>query len=121
VAEREYVDEAALQRAIVKAILKLRPNAWVFHPVGGPYQQPGIPDLLICIDGLLIGMEIKHKKYNESLEHARNRATPEQRRQIRLINASGGMAGVVTSVKEALNLVNRAFVKHDALYKEKEH
>lgn len=117
---REYVDETALQRAIVKAIRKIKPTAWVFHPVGGPFQQPGIPDLLICVDGLMVGMEIKHPKPGESIAHARNRATPEQRRQIRLINRAGGMAGVVVSVDEALDLIRRAFVKHEALRQKKE-
>lgn len=74
--------------------------------------MPGIPDLLICLDGLLIGIEIKFPRPGESVEHARARATSQQRRQIRLINDAGGMAGVVTSVQEALDLIRRAFLKH---------
>ena len=67
----------------------------------------GIPDLLMCTSGLLIGLEVKHQKAGESLEAARKRATPTQRQQFREINAAGGMAGVVTSVEEALELVQR--------------
>jgi hypothetical protein len=101
-----------LQTRVVKAIKALKPGAYVFHPVGGPYQMPGIPDLLLSVDGLFIGMELKQPKPGESVEHARSRATPQQRNQIRKINESGGIAGVVTSVEEALDLIHRAKVKH---------
>ena len=112
--------ETQLQARIVKAIKGIRPNSWIFHPVGGPFQLPGVPDLLMCVDGLFIGMEIKHPKPGESVQHARERATPQQRRQIGLINKAGGMAGVVVSVPEALDLVHRAFVKHDRLGERRE-
>lgn len=113
--------EQQLQDNIWAEVIFHFPNAWIFHPVGGPYQKPGIPDLLICIDGLLIGMEIKHPKPGESVEHARARATPQQRKEIRAINAAGGMAGVVTSVPEAMDLIRRTFVKHGVQYhREKE-
>lgn len=108
-------NEEQLQARICKAIAEKRPEAWIFHPVGGPFQTPGIPDLLICIDGMLIGMELKFAHPGESDKHARNRATPQQRRQIAAINDAGGMAGVVISVDEAFDLIRRAFVKRDAL------
>jgi hypothetical protein len=79
-----------------------------------------VPDLLLCIDGLFIGMEIKFPRPGESVEHAKKRATPQQRNQIRLINNSGGMAGVVTSVAEAMDLIHRAFVKAGRAEKEQQ-
>lgn len=82
--------------------------------------MPGVPDLLMCVDGLFIGMEVKFPRPGESVEHARARATSQQRQQIRLINNAGGMAGVVTSVAEAVDLVHRAFRKRDTLLREKE-
>ncbi len=113
-------NEQQLQTRIWKEIITFYPNAWIFHAVGSPYQTPGIPDLLICIDGLLIGMEIKFPHPGESVEHARARATLQQRRQIRFINLAGGMAGVVTSVEEALDLIRRAFLKRDILQQKRE-
>jgi len=109
------VSEENLQDRVVKAIKKMRPEAWVWHPVGGPYQTPGIPDLLVCIDGVLIGIELKHPKPGETVEHARERATPQQRNQIKKINASGGMAAVCVSVEEALDLIRRALIKNDQI------
>ena len=82
--------------------------------------EPGIPDLLICIDGLLIGMEIKFPGPGESIEHAERGRPSYSAKQIRAINAAGGMAGVVTSVAEALDHCQRAFRKRDALSREKE-
>lgn len=115
----EPTNEKQLQDRIWKRIITLAPTAWVFHPVGGPYQTPGIPDLLICINGMFIGMEVKFPHPGESVEHARSRATPQQRAQIRRINLAGGMAGVVTSEAEALDMINRAYRKYAQREKEK--
>lgn len=104
-----YANEGRLQAAIQKAILDEYPTAWIFHPVGGPYQEVGIPDLLLCIQGLLIGMEIKHQKPGESEEYTRSRVTATQRRQITRIIEAGGMAGAVLTVEEAMDLIVRAF------------
>lgn len=103
--------EAGLQGRIVRAILKLHPQAFIFHPVGSPFQTAGIPDLLVCIEGLFVGIEVKWARPGESHQHALSRATPQQRQQIQLIMRAGGMAGVVASVDEALDLCRRAFEK----------
>lgn len=105
---REPLSEEDLQKRIWKAVKVLCPSAWLFHPVGSPYQQPGIPDLLICINGMLIAMELKLRHPGESLDHARERATALQRKQIKEINEAGGMADVVTSVAEGIALIGRA-------------
>lgn len=111
----EPVNETGLVNKITGQIKKRWPNSWVFKVHGGPMQKTGIPDLLIVIDGLMIGAEVKHQKPRESLEHARNRATPGQRAQIAKINAAGAVAGVVTSVEETFALIEQAFEKRAAL------
>lgn len=112
-------NEAQLQDNIWRRVILDYPNAWLFHPVGGPYQTPGIPDLLIVIDGYFIALELKHPKPGESIEHARARATPQQRKKIRQINAAGGYACVVVSEAEAVRAIKRAFQKRDAALREK--
>lgn len=107
-------NEAGLVVDIAKAILKAYPSVWMFKVVGGPYQMAGVPDLLACVDGLLVGMEAKFIRPGESHEHAVERATPGQRVQITRINASGGVAGVVTSSEEALALIRAGKAKHEA-------
>jgi hypothetical protein len=99
--------EAGLVSRIVKAIKREYPLAWVFNVHGSPYQEGGIPDLLVCIDGYLLGLEVKHIKPGESREHALDRTTPLQRVKIARINAARGTADVVTSVEEAMALVRR--------------
>ena len=94
--------EARLQDRIIRAIRKEYPEAWIFHPVGGPYQVPGVPDLLICVEGRFAGLEIKNLRPGESREHALGRVTPVQRKQLRKIYAAGGIVAAVTSVLEAL-------------------
>lgn len=100
--------EDLLQAKIVKAVMREYPGSWVFHPVGNPYQRSGVPDLLMCVLGLLIGAEVKCPRPGESYQATQDRATPGQRNQIDLINAAGGTAGVVTSVEETLELVRKA-------------
>ena len=96
--------EAGLQRRIVAAIRAQYPSAFLFHPVGGPYQIAGIPDLLICLDGSFVGIEIKFQRPGESEQHARARATAQQLKIIAKIVEAGGYGGVVLSVGEALQL-----------------
>lgn len=112
-------NETGLVRAINKAVKKKYPTAWIFKVHGGPMQMAGVPDLIISIDGMLIGAEVKHQKPGESETHSRHRATEIQRAQIQAINRSGGMAGVVISVEETLDLIDRAFVKQKHILAER--
>ena len=97
--------EAGLLGQVTRAVAKAYPDAWGFKVVGGPYQAAGVPDLLFCVDGLLFGMELKFKRPGESREHALGRATPAQRSQIDRINRAGGVAAVILSAEEALDLI----------------
>jgi hypothetical protein len=103
--------EAALQRRVWRAVAAKYPDVWIFHPVGSPFQLPGIPDLLFCIEGKFVALELKHQHPGESLSHAMLRVTPQQQRQIDLINVAGGQAAVVTNVSEALDVIERALTQ----------
>jgi hypothetical protein len=110
-----WTTETGLVAAITVAVKKAYPTAWIFNVHGGTYQMAGVPDLLIVIDGLLIGAEVKHQKPGESEQHARERATIIQRKKIADIIAAGGMAGVVLTPAETLELIERAFKKHEVV------
>lgn len=101
-------NESGLVKVIVTAIKKQYPDAWVMKVHGGPMQVAGIPDLLIIVDGLLIGAEVKHQKPRESEEHARGRTTAIQRAQIEKIRKAGGTADTVLSAQETLALIELA-------------
>jgi len=93
---------------VIKAVKAEWPAAWVFHPLGGMYQKPGIPDLLMCVEGRFVGIELKNPHPGESDEAARERTTPLQRKCIREINASGGVARTAITVEEAVAVVRHA-------------
>lgn len=103
-------NEAALVRAIARALSHAHPSSWIVKTVGNPYQSSGLPDLLCCIEGRMLALEVKHRKPRESAAHARARATPRQRRVLQMIEQAGGVSGVVLSVDEALSLASRCAV-----------
>ncbi len=71
-------------------------GAWVFKVHGSPYQQVGVPDLLVGYQGRLYGMEVKRP--GQSL-------SPVQAKVIEEIRASGSIAGRVESVADAMELL----------------
>lgn len=98
-----------LEKAIVNKIrdaLKAKGVKWIMKTHGSPYQQSGIPDLL-CIaprTGRFVGIEVKRP-------NGTWKVTELQKKQIDLIREAGGVAGVATSVEEALFLLNEATMK----------
>lgn len=67
----------------------------------------GVPDILALVQGHLFGLEVKHQKPGESLEHAKSRASPAQLLQLKRIKEAGGYGDVVTSVEESLDLIHQ--------------
>lgn len=101
-------NESGLVRDIVRAVRAEHPGAWCFKVHGSPTQTVGTPDLLICVEGLLIAAEVKHQKPGESREHALSRATEVQLAQIEVLRRAGATAGVVLSAEETLALIDHA-------------
>jgi hypothetical protein len=108
----EPVNEAGLIAAIRRRVIALHPHAYVIKQHGSIYTQVGVPDLLVCVDGLFVGMEAKFVRAGESRAHALGRVTPLQHEQIAKIRRAGGTAGVVTSVDEALALIDEAMSRN---------
>ena len=71
-------------------------------------METGIPDVLCCVEGRLIFLEVKHRKPSESEAHAYARTSVEQVRQIRRIRAAGGAACTVLDEDEAVWAVREA-------------
>jgi len=99
------VTERALTDSIVKAIKRAYPAAWVFKVHGHPGQMVGVPDLLVCHRGRLVGLEVKFPQPGESAAHAIGRATPIQLAQLIAIRQAGGLASVVLSVTDSLSVL----------------
>lgn len=98
-------NETGVVREIVQAVNLEYPGSWGMKVHGSPYQPVGVPDLLFCIRGRFVALEVKHQKPGESREHAAQRATDAQLAQIRGIRRAGGGAEVVCSAEEALHVI----------------
>jgi len=100
--------EYTLVNKIKKAILEHYPDAWVFKVVGSPQQESGVPDLLVCVRGRLVGIEVKYRRPRESAAAAVGRATPLQVAQLAKMHRAGAVVGVVLDVEGALGLIAHA-------------
>lgn len=86
--------EAYIQRKIIKHLEGK--GAYVVNVVTA--SKAGVPDLLVCYEGHFVGLEVKIPK-------KRSNTTALQRYNIDLINHTGGLAGVVTSVEDVEELL----------------
>ncbi len=79
--------EQQIQKSIIKYLHEI--GAYTFKTVSS--NRAGIPDVIACIDGRFIALEIKRPK---------GKATPLQKLELSKIVKSGGVASVVTSVED---------------------
>ncbi len=88
--------EARLRSNIVKK-LRLYSGWWtVTH--ADQFGEGGLPDIIGCVQGRFIGLEVKVPGKQHTL-------TERQAHRISQINSSGGKATMVTSVDEAFDFV----------------
>lgn len=80
----------------------LRAQGWFcYKNHGSEYMMAGLPDIICCAEGLFIGLETKHPESRED-------TSVRQEYVHDLIRQAGGKAQVVTSAKEAVQVVNQA-------------
>ena len=77
--------ESAYQKKVIN-FLKTLPNTWVVNIWGGGFMRAGIPDLLVCINGKFVAIELKRTG---------GIVSELQKRNIRLINEANGLAMVL--------------------------
>lgn len=70
----------------IKAFLKALPKTWFFKYWAGPYSKSGIPDIIACVNGHFVAIEVKAET---------GHASELQNRNIRLIQESEGYACIV--------------------------
>lgn len=98
--------ETRLQQRIQKAIRKKYPRVFLFKHWGGPFSPAGIPDLIICLPcldgnrliGLFVALEVK-------LPQDRSKTSKIQDETLADIQFAGGVARVVRSVEEAMDIL----------------
>lgn len=70
----------------IKKFLDSLPNTYYFKFWAGPYSKSGIPDIIACVNGHFVGIEVKGPNGHPS---------ELQKRNIRLIQESNGYACIV--------------------------
>ena len=70
----------------IKNFLKSLPNTFYFKYWAGPYSKSGIPDIIACVNGRFVAIEVKAENGHPS---------ELQKRNIRLIQESNGYACIV--------------------------
>lgn len=100
---RKMTFEEQPEEAIVKKIRKALQGSvggfW-FKVHGGPFQMAGLPDLLGCVQGRFIGIEVKRPSRMTNV-------SPIQQHVIRKINLNGGLAIVSCDPDTAVEEVTR--------------
>ena len=89
------------ESAIISAIqkyLKTVENCFYWKEHGGMYGQAGIPDIIVCLNGKFIALEVKCEK---------GKVTVLQELTIRKIREAGGTAEAVRSAAEAKAVIER--------------
>lgn len=90
---------------IKEAIKQTWPSSKFFKIHGNEFQELGIPDLLGCVEGVFVGLEVKEPD---------NDPDPIQIFRIMEIKKARGIAGVVVTSGEAITLISKGL--HERLH-----
>lgn len=88
--------EAKITRAILRRLKQ--EGGWWAKVHGGPFQVAGLPDIIGLREGVFYGIEVK-------CPGKLNTLTALQKHTLSVLRKNGGVCGVVTSVGEALALL----------------
>lgn len=70
----------------IKKFLNKLPNTWFYKNWSGPYSKSGIPDIIACVNGHFVALEVKAEN---------GKVSDLQKRNVRLINECKGQAYIV--------------------------
>jgi len=95
--KKNYKKESQLVSAIKKALAKEFGGRWIkIH--GGPYQEKGVSDILGCLQGIFIAIEVKMPGKEKNV-------TDLQQKFLDQIKENGGVCFVSTDVEETINII----------------
>lgn len=72
---------------------------WYFKVHGGIFQKSGVPDIIACIQGRFVGIELKKSKGGV--------ISILQEKQMELIRDSGGITGVARSLEDFKKILEK--------------
>lgn len=70
-------------------------GAYFFSAAAGPFSVHGVPDIVVCLHGKFIGIEVK-------APGKENNVTPNQKSHLAAIRRAGGIAFVASSVQDVI-------------------
>ena len=70
----------------IKKFLDTLPNTYYFKYWAGPYSKSGIPDIIACVNGHFVALEVKAEN---------GHASELQKHNIKLIHKANGLADIV--------------------------
>jgi hypothetical protein len=89
--------ESVIQAGIVTRLERME-GVWIVKYPGGTHGKGGTPDLLICVRGRFVGLEVKREG---------GKVSEIQKYQGEKIRSAGGIFEVVYSVEQAVKVVER--------------
>lgn len=93
--------ESALKDRIMKVLRNVPDSTW-FRPGAGPYGKAGVADILGCVDGLFVAIEVKRPGAYSSPHDG---LSGPQRNFLSNIDACGGYTAVIDSIDGAQKVV----------------
>lgn len=90
--------ETPITQKIIEA-LRAKGGFW-FKSHGNMYQMAGLPDIIGCYQGRFVGIEVKRPSKKIS------GVSSIQAHRLKQIKAAGGIAGVASSVEDAMTILD---------------
>ena len=79
--------EGAVKTWLKKELMKQFPKMYVYMAPGGPFGKKGTPDMLCCMEGLFVAIEVKAKPESE--------LTEMQKYQMKKLRSAGAITAAV--------------------------
>lgn len=98
-------NETQLTKRITDAVAKRYPAIWQLKTHGSGYQRAGVPDLLLCVSGRLLAVEVKHRKPGESTAAMLSRVSPRQHVELDALHRAGASTMVAWSVEQVMDRI----------------
>lgn len=89
--------ESRLSRKIMTALREQ--GVFCFKVHGSEHMMAGLPDIICCVDGWFVGLEVKHPE-------TRSHVSPRQSFVHDQIRNADGYAAIVCSIEEALAVID---------------
>lgn len=78
--------ERRVKKKVTDLLKSYEDSVYWFYPVAGGFSTTGVPDIIVCANGLFLGVECKA---------GNNKLTELQQRNLEKIDKAGGVAIVV--------------------------